>query len=384
MDWQPLPVTAPLSAYDAQAATLLAAWRAGDPGAVSRLRHALPRFLREDAPWLPRPMSDAEVLATPLDIDDARMATARAYDVADWPALVDLVETVQDRQSPIARFEAAVDALVEGDLAALRGALAADRSLVLARSTRRTRFDPPLHGATLLHYVSANGVEGYRQRTPANLVEGARLLLDAGADPDALAQCYGGAWTTMSLLVSSTPPARAGLQVALVDLLADFGARVEPLEPGISAAPLRTALTFGFLDAARALVRRGARVTSLADAAGLGDRDAVDARLPGADQSDRHLGLALAAALGHASIVQTLLDAGVDPNRYNPPNAHAHSTPLHQAVAAGHLEVVRLLVERGAHLHLRDTLYDATPLGWAEYLHKADVAMYLRERRAGR
>ena len=47
------------------------------------------------------------------------------------------------------------------------------------------------HAATLLHYTSANGVEGYRQKTPPNAVEITRALLQAGAQPDALADMYG-------------------------------------------------------------------------------------------------------------------------------------------------------------------------------------------------
>jgi ankyrin repeat protein len=42
-------------------------------------------------------------------------------------------------------------------------------------------------------------------------------------------------------------------------------------------------------------------------------------------------------------------------------------TPLHQAALAGHDAVVRLLVERGARLDIKDTIYEATPLEWAEY-----------------
>ena len=62
-----------------------------------------------------------------------------------------------------------------------------------------------------------------------------------------------------------------------------------------------------------------------------------------------------------------LLDAGEDPNRYNPKGNHGHSTPLHQAALAGHEEVVRLLVARGARLDMKDTIYESTPLGWALY-----------------
>jgi hypothetical protein len=33
-----------------------------------------------------------------------------------------------------------------------------------------------------LHYVAANGVEGYRQKTPKNAVKVAEILLNAGAE----------------------------------------------------------------------------------------------------------------------------------------------------------------------------------------------------------
>ena len=52
--------------------------------------------------------------------------------------------------------------------------------------------------------------------------------------------------------------------------------------------------------------------------------------LPSASADDRHRALALASQLGHAGVVGVLLDAGEDPNRYNPPGTHAHSPPLHQ------------------------------------------------------
>ena len=63
--------------------------------------------------------------------------------------------------------------------------------------------------------------------------------------------------------------------------------------------------------------------------------------------------LCLAAQLGHDEILQVLLDAGEDPDRYCPQGFHAHSTPLHQSALAGHLAVVRRLVEHGARLDIR-------------------------------
>jgi peptide-methionine (S)-S-oxide reductase len=75
-----------------------------------------------------------------------------------------------------------------------------------------------------------------------------------------------------------------------------------------------------------------------------------------------------------------LLDAGVDPSQYNPEGFHAHSTPLHQAVWANRETVVRLLVERGARLDMRDLVHDGTPLDWAVYGKRTEIADYLRDR----
>jgi len=277
-------------------------------------------------------------------------------------------------------FERAADAVVDGDLVTLAALLAADPGLATARSERVTDRTPPVHRATLLHYIAANGVEDERQRSPANAVEVARLLLSAGADPNALADMYGGECTTLSLLVSSTPPARAGVQVPLIDALVDCGASVEPLGSGHWGSPLITALVFGFVEAAESLVRRGAAVNSLAAAAGLGRLDGVRTMLPAASADDRQQALALATQHGHLEVTRALLDAGADPNRLNPSGMHAHATPLHHAALGGHEAVVRLLVERGARIDVEDTIYQATPAGWAAHGGHLAIADYLGAR----
>ena len=373
----PLPLRAPQKDYAAQARELLASWRAGEAWALDLLHHHHPRFLDNKIPWLPRQLTHDDIQAAALTEADAQLAVARFYDFRDWAALEAHVIAMQAPGSPTARFESAVEAVVDGEIGFLESALAADPALVHARSTRVTHFDPPVHRATLLHYIAANGVENFRQRTPGNAVAVARTLLDAGAAPDAVADMYGGQCTTMSMLASSDHPARAGVQVALIDTLVDFGASVEAIGEGAWTSPLLTALTFGFADAAEALVRRGARVDTLAAAAGLGRAADVDRLLPTAVSQDRHRALALAAQLGHPAIVERLLDAGEDPNRYNPKAAHSHATPLHQAVWRGHAPVVRLLVERGARLDQRDTIYKSTPLGWAVYGKRPEIASFL-------
>ena len=373
-----LPFSAPLSDFHQQAAELLAAHGAGHPDAIKLFHEKLPRFLDEKIIWLPKRIPDSEIQDAELTIDDAQMAVARWYDFQDWPALAEFVESVSDTKSEIYQFEAAVDAVVNGDAADLKALIEANPQIVHARSTRRTHFDPPVHRSTLLHYVAANGVEGYRQKTPKNAVEIAKTLLEYDADPDSLADLYGGECTTMCLLVSSTHPAKAGLQAELVDTLVDFGASVEPVGGGKWKSPLMTALAFGYTDAALRLVSRGATIPDLAAAAGLGRVTDAMRLLESADAETRHRALALAAQQGHAEIVGLLLDAGEDPNRFNPQGNHAHSTPMHQAALAGREAVVRLLVERGARTDIRDSIYQGTPLGWAEHGGQTAIADYLR------
>ena len=377
MELKPLAFNAPLEQYIAQADALFAGWNSSNAGAVRVFRNRHPKFLDDKIPWLERHMTDAEVRATPIDRDDARLALARWYEFQDWQRLAEYVASVQ-QPGPTARFERAVEAVIDGDIATLKQLLAEDPGMVRARSTRVNHFDPPMHRSTLLHYVAANGVEGYRQRSPKNAAQVAKVLLDAGADPNALSWAYGGQCTTMALLVSSTPPAQAGVQVPLVETLIDYGASVAPGGEGNWTSPVETALVFGKHDAAQALVRRGAPIESLAAAAGLGRIEDVKRMLPSAEEQDRHRALALAAQSGQAEAVSILLDAGEDPNRFNPPGTHSHTPPIHQAIAAGHLAVVKLLVERGARLDIKDTIHQGTPLGWAKYCDQPAIAAYLQ------
>src|SRR6185436_2985106 len=150
----------------------------------------------------------------------------------------------------------------------LKRLLRDDPKLVHARSTRE-------HAATLLHYVSANGVEGYRQKTLANIVEITKLLLSAGAEVDAEADVYGGGATTLGLVATSVHPYRAGVQNSLMQILLDHGAEIDhKTSAGNRQSSVPGALANGRGEAAVYLAERGARL-NLEAAAGVGRLDVV-------------------------------------------------------------------------------------------------------------
>jgi hypothetical protein len=257
-------------------------------------------------------------------------------------------------------FERAVDAIVTGDATTLAALLRDRAQLVHERSSRP-------HHATLLHYISANGVEDERQKTPPNAVEIARMLLDTGAEVDAVCDAYGGNSTTLDLLVSSVHPARAGLQVALAELLLDYGAAVNGLAG--DGSPLINAISFHYPDTAEALVRRGARVDTLAKAAAMGREDLVQRFIESGDLSTQ--ALLWAAAFGRTAIVDLLAQNGVDLAAKD----NQGMTALHWAAFRGHDDVIDLLIARGAPLDVENN-YGGTVLGctiWASENSGLDV-----------
>lgn len=142
--------------------------------------------------------------ATSLSDNDFRLAVAREHGCPDWAALRAAV--------PSPTFEAAVTAVLAGDIATLTALLTTTPDL----ATQRSHWG---HHATLLCYLTANGVETYRQVVPANAAEVAALLLAHGADPDATAHAYGRELSVVGLLVSSAHPRAAGVIDGLLSTL---------------------------------------------------------------------------------------------------------------------------------------------------------------------
>jgi hypothetical protein len=356
-----LPSSPNLDHLKHQARDLLKAHAAGDPEASQRLREFHPRFGRS---------ADADIRSAKLTLSDAQLAIAREYGFPSWARLKAQVErperTDLDRphheriEDPA--FRRAVDLLDAGDADGLRAHLRDHPGVV----HQRVRFEGGNYFETpaLLEFVAENPIR--HGRLPANIVEVARVVLEAGAKTDrSILE------STLALVASGRVARECGAQIPLIDLLCDHGA-----DPARAMLP---ALVHAEFDAVDALLRRGATL-DLPVAAATGRLAEARRSLPTASPEERHRALALAAQHGHAGIVRLLLDAGEDPDRYNPVGCHSHSTPLHQAALEGHEEVVRLLVERGARLDVKDILHRGTPLGWAEYAGRTAIAEYLRER----
>jgi hypothetical protein len=245
---------------------------------------------------------------------------------------------------------------VAGDETALARLLREDPSLVRARSTRD-------HRSTLLHYVSANGVEDFRQKTPKNIVRVARMLLDAGADVNAESDAYAGHSTALNLTATSVHPFVAGVQNSLLQLLLDRGARIDG--PDVVAC-----LANGRDEAAAFLAAHGAPL-SFQGAAGTGRLDIVKGcftpagRLKrGIAQTDFVKAFGYACGYGHAEVAAFLLDHGADPRA---PIAKGGMLALHWAAGGGHPRLVRLLLDRGAPVDAHETQFDGTPISWALY-----------------
>ena len=80
-----------------------------------------------------------------------------------------------------------------------------------------------------------------------------------------------------------------------------------------------------------------------------------------------------AARRGDVKAVESLLDAGVDPNARTAYGV----TALHFAADGGHTEVVKVLLRRKADPNVADTFYRATPLTWANSRNRTGVIVEL-------
>jgi len=166
-----------------------------------------------------------------------------------------------------------------------------------------------------------------------------RLLLGAGADPGT--RTRGATPLEYAIYLGNT---------RVVDLLAGHGI----VPPG-----LWTYAAGGRLDLVRACFDADGRLRP--DAAAVrpnpADADLFPPRIPATGDPREIIAEAFAHACqrGRTEVVRWFLDLGVSPDV----TPYFGRTGLHWAIPGGHLEVIRLLLERGADPTIRDELLDA-------------------------
>jgi ankyrin repeat protein len=350
MDAKQLPARPSLEQYRKQAKELFKA-RTTSEGA-GRFKKFHPRLTK---------FTETNIAKAELSLSDAQWVIAREHAFESWPKFASHIQELVRANSPVSKFELAADAIVTGDMAGLKSLLRENPELVQMRSTRE-------HEAPLIHYVAANGVENFRQKTPKNIVEITKLLLDAGSEVDAASQAYGKAATALGLAATSYHPAKAGIQLELLDELLRAGASVDGAPGGWN--PLVASLHNGRGDAAVFLANRGARL-DLEAAAGTGRVDVLPQFIDehgtpkdSATKEQLNYGFTWACEYGRVNAVKYLLD-----RKFQPDWTFMHGeTGLHWAAFGGHAEIVELLLSKtDAPVNAKDQIHGGTPLGWAIY-----------------
>ena len=253
-------------------------------------------------------------------------------------------------------FHRAIAAVLTGDPSSLRQVLHDHPDLV----RRRSSCGHP----TLLQMVACEA------SNLANPVGAAAVLVEAGAE---LAE---------PLVAAASVDAREVLLFLL-----DQGVSVDG---EAEWTPLDEALYWRHLQLAAVLRDRGAKVSSLRAAAGLGRLDAMDgffggsglraeagpilspfadsvpAARPHAEQDIIDNAFVMAAQNGHLACAERLLIRGASVNA-KPPGFHWRGTALHAAVWQGDEVMVTWLLDRGADPRVRDGHVGSDAAGWARY-----------------
>ncbi len=250
---------------------------------------------------------------------------------------------------------AAVEAIDTGNYHLLEQLLDNNQRLVRDRLSlpEKGYFQNPY----LLWFVADNPIR--IEKLPVNIVDITQLVIRF-VKRDAMESMQYQLDYTLGLVATGRIPRECGVQLEMMDLLINEGAK-----PGGGMG----ALAHGNKAAAERLLERGGELT-LAVAVGLQRLEDARKLAPSADEAERLLALTVAAFYGDPSMITFLLSIGTNPNGYpkNRQGFHAHATPLHQAVYSRSLESVKLLVSAGASLGATDKIYEGTALDWAEYM----------------
>ena len=272
-------------------------------------------------------------------------------------------------------------------------------------------------------FTVLTGVFGEGERGPKHQPEHqyclplARLLLEAGADPNDSQTLYnrmftGGtkhlellfefglgstakaSWFNTMGQPMQTPADMLQQQLAWAAkydqferarLLVDHGVDVNRPDSRFNRPPLELAILHGNQRIADYLLDHGAKqvvfdpLDEFAAACLAGDEDRVNSLLKLDGKLIEKLGehrvglLQLAAESGKFDAIRLMSKLGFDLN------AVKRTAALHHAAMTGNVEMAKLLIELGANPLVRDAEFNAFPRGWAEFGEKLEVAEFLRQ-----
>jgi ankyrin repeat protein len=356
----------PVSFYEERARELIAAAAERSDSAIRRVRAHVPRL--------------AAFAGGPLDLRDGDLVIAREYGFGTWRELVRTVERVraehEGQREGTREVRAGLEAIIRGDVVRLAELLDAHPQL-----TGQCH-----NGAwsTLLEAVAQPDVVGERLGTALGVEPAVVKLLISRSDdldgPLGLAACFNRSELAAVLLQAGADPAP---------------------DPRRGLTPLETALYHGSVVAAELLAERRISALALWSAAALGRLDLMETMVDGdgnlltpatvyrpnlsdvgwppapPPDDDRQTildeALAYAAINGRDAAIDWLLDQGADVDG----RPYLNVTPLHFAVQFGRSSTVQLLLERSADPEIRDDIRGGTPLGWASYQGRDQIARLL-------
>jgi len=398
-----LPTNPSLDRIRDDARGLQRAVRAADPDAVGTVRQHHPR-------------PDIALTSGRFALHDAQLTMARRYGFTGWPTLVHylglaadlstdpsavneadldsadrfcaLASLRYDQDDEPPRWQAAAD-LIAADPALVdrhvwAAATAADPAAIArhlaAQPTLATASGGPYQWFPLMYLCYSRTSLG---RTVDDTLTAARLLLDAGADPNS-----GYLWCGMSTpFTALTGVFGEGEQGPGRQPRHPFAGALAALLLEHGAHPVDQQTLYN------RMFRPDDSHLKLLFAHGLADA--------GVSPWERRLGEAMetreqmwrrqvdwAATHGFSDRLDLLARHGIDitgatlvPHCF-PTDVNARdedgATPLHEAAWAGDLALIRRLLEAGADPAITDTRFGSTPLGWAEHAYHTEAAALLR------
>jgi hypothetical protein len=327
--------------YASMADVLLTDLRRNAPGALQRLRAYVPRH-------------SAATGTSTAELRDARLIIARELGFPTWRELMSFTEKsrrdLDERQEKFRRLRPQAEALLAGDTGRL-AQLTAGQADTLLHMLAYPEAIPGAHleGELGVPHAAVEVLIGKATdldlplawAARSNRVEYVRLLLGAGAGADPGTRTLGPTPLENAIYTDATQ---------VVDLLA---------EHGIVPRALWTYAACGRLDLVRACFDTGGRLrpdaaTSRPD---LSSVFPIPPRIPAAGDPREIIAEAFVHACQHGrtEVVRWFLDLGVSPDVA----PYFGRTGLHWAIPYARLEVIRLLLERGADPSIRDEMLHA-------------------------